>query len=108
MSEFADLPTRHLSGGQQQRVAIARALMRSPQILLADEPVTGLDIIAIQQVMQTLSHLHQEGMTVVAVLHDLALASTYAQTAIVLDRGRVVYHGSSQNLSTEFEKLVQQ
>jgi phosphonate transport system ATP-binding protein len=107
MSEFADRPTRYLSGGQQQRVAIARALMCSPQILLADEPVTGLDIIAIQQVMQTLSHLHQEGMTVVTVLHDLALASTYAQTAIVLDRGRVVYHGSSQNLGTEFEKLVQ-
>jgi phosphonate transport system ATP-binding protein len=106
MGEFARQPTRQLSGGQQQRVAIARALMRSPQILLADEPVTGLDIIAIQQVMQTLAHLHQEGMTIVTVLHDLALASTYAQTAIVVDRGRVVYHGSSQNLGTEFERLV--
>jgi phosphonate transport system ATP-binding protein len=107
MSEFANRPTRQLSGGQQQRVAIARALMRSPQILLADEPVTGLDIIAIQQVMKTLAHLHQEGMTVVTVLHDLALASTYAQTAIIVDRGRVVYHGSSQNLSTQFEQLVE-
>jgi phosphonate transport system ATP-binding protein len=107
MAEFAGKPTRQLSGGQQQRVAIARALMRSPQILLADEPVTGLDIIAIQQVMKTLSHLHQEGMTIVTVLHDLALASTYAQTAIVVDRGRVVYHGSSQNLSTKFEQLIE-
>jgi phosphonate transport system ATP-binding protein len=107
MGEFASQPTRQLSGGQQQRVAIARALMRSPQILLADEPVTGLDIIAIQQVMKTLSHLHREGMTIVTVLHDLALASTYAQTAIVVDRGRVVYHGSSQNLSAEFEQLIE-
>jgi phosphonate transport system ATP-binding protein len=106
MSEFADRPTRQLSGGQQQRVAIARALMRSPQILLADEPVTGLDIMAIQQVMQTLSNLYREGMTIVTVLHDLALASTYANTAIVLDRGRVVYHGSSQNLNSEFERLI--
>jgi phosphonate transport system ATP-binding protein len=105
MSEFADLPTRQLSGGQQQRVAIARALMRSPQILLADEPVTGLDIMAIEQVMKTLAHLHQEGMTIVTVLHDLALASTYAQTAIIVDRGRVVYHGSSQDLSAKFDQL---
>ena len=107
MGDFASQPTRQLSGGQQQRVAIARALMRSPQILLADEPVTGLDIIAIQQVMKTLAHLHQEGMTIVTVLHDLALASTYAQTAIVVDRGRVVYHGSSQNLSPKFEQLIE-
>ncbi len=106
VGELANQPTRQLSGGQQQRVAIARALIRSPQILLADEPVTGLDIIAIQQVMKTLSHLHQEGMTVVTVLHDLALASTYAQTVIVLDRGRIVYRGSSRNLSVEFEQLI--
>jgi phosphonate transport system ATP-binding protein len=88
-------------------VAIARALMRSPKILLADEPVTGLDIIAIQQVMQTLANLHRDGMTVVAILHDLALASTYAQTAIIVDRGRVIYHGSSQNLDAEFDRLTQ-
>ncbi len=106
MGEFASQSTRHLSGGQQQRVAIARALIRSPQILLADEPVTGLDIMAIQQVMQTLSQLHRSGMTVVTVLHDLTLAHTYAQKAIVVDRGRVVYHGVSQNLDTQFEQLI--
>jgi phosphonate transport system ATP-binding protein len=95
MAEFANQPTRQLSGGQ------------SPQILLADEPVTGLDIMAIQQVMKNLAHLHSEGMTIVTVLHDLALASTYAQTAIIVDRGRVVYHGSSQNLSAKFEQLIE-
>ncbi len=105
IGELAYQPTHQLSGGQRQRVAIARALIRSPQILLADEPVTGLDIMAIQQVMKTLAHLHQEGMTIVTVLHDLALASTYAQTAIIVDRGRVVYHGSSDNLEAEFERL---
>jgi phosphonate transport system ATP-binding protein len=106
MGEFAHQSTRQLSGGQQQRVAIARALIRSPQILLADEPVTGLDIMAIQQVMKTLAQLHQQGMTIVTVLHDLALASTYAQKAIVVDRGRVVYQGATQNLDAEFEKLI--
>ncbi len=106
IGELAGQPTHQLSGGQRQRVAIARALIKSPRILLADEPVTGLDIMAIQQVMKTLAHLHQEGMTIVTVLHDLALASTYAQTAIVIDQGRVVYHGDTQNLSTKFEKLI--
>jgi phosphonate transport system ATP-binding protein len=105
MAEFANQPTRQLSGGQQQRVAIARALMRSPQILLADEPVTGLDILAIQQVMQILADLHRSGMTIVTVLHDLGLASTYAQTAMIVDRGRVGYHGTSQNLGLEFDRL---
>ncbi len=55
LKELADQKTSQLSGGQQQRVAIARALIQSPQILLADEPITGLDVVASQQVMQTLS-----------------------------------------------------
>jgi phosphonate transport system ATP-binding protein len=107
MADFAHRPTRQLSGGQQQRVAIARALIGAPQILLADEPVTGLDLLAIQDVMKTLSQLHREGLTIVTVLHDLALASTYVQTALIVDRGRVVYHGSSQNLDTQFFKAVE-
>lgn len=107
LSEYANRPTRQLSGGQQQRVAIARALIGSPQILLADEPVTGLDIIAIRQVMQTLANLHREGMTIVTVLHDLALASTYAETAIVVDRGRVVYHGNTKKLAEQFDRLIE-
>lgn len=107
MAKFADRATRQLSGGQQQRVAIARALIRSPKILLADEPVAALDILATRQVMEILADLHRQGMTIVTVLHDLALASTYAQTAIIIDRGRVAYHGSSQNVEVEFDKLVE-
>jgi phosphonate transport system ATP-binding protein len=76
LKELAYQKTSQLSGGQQQRVAIARALIQSPQILLADEPITGLDVIACQQVMQTLSELHsQQGMTIIAVLHDLGIAA---------------------------------
>jgi phosphonate transport system ATP-binding protein len=106
MADFADRPTHRLSGGQQQRVAIARALIKSPQILLADEPVTGLDIVAIRQLMQILVDLHREGMTIVTVLHDLTLASKYADTAIIVDRGRVIYHGSSQHIDREFDRLI--
>jgi len=99
LGELAYQKTKRLSGGQQQRVAIARALIQSPQILLADEPTTGLDIIATQQVMQTLAELHsQQGMTIVTVLHDLGIAAKYAQRAIVLDAGRIVYEGACDNL----------
>ncbi|MBW4509949.1 MAG: phosphonate ABC transporter ATP-binding protein [Scytonematopsis contorta HA4267-MV1] len=98
--------TAQLSGGQQQRVAIARALIQSPQILLADEPTTGLDVIASRQLMETLSELHSvNGMTIVTVLHDLAMAEKYAQRAIVLDAGRVIYDGSSSKVQAVFSDL---
>jgi phosphonate transport system ATP-binding protein len=96
-----------LSGGQQQRVAIARALIQSPQILLADEPISGLDIMASQQVMESLACLNREqGLTIVTVLHDLGIASTYAQRAIILDEGKVVYDGSAHNLQAEFNQCL--
>lgn len=104
LREQAYQKTSNLSGGQQQRVAIARALIQSPQILLADEPITGLDIMASKQVMETLSQLHeQQGMTIVTVLHDLGVAAEYAQRAIVLDAGRIVYDGRcDKNLQAQF------
>lgn len=94
-----------LSGGQQQRVAIARALMESPKILLADEPTAGLDLMATQQVMETLTRLRQQGMTVVLVLHDLALASYYTDRAIILDQGHVIYDGKSDQIEHQFAHL---
>jgi len=98
--------TGQLSGGQQQRVAIARALIQSPQILLADEPIAGLDVMAAKQVMDILAELHRDrAMTIVVVLHDLSIAANYAQRAIVLDAGRVVYNGECTNLESEFAQL---
>jgi phosphonate transport system ATP-binding protein len=107
LREQAYQKTSHLSGGQQQRVAIARALIQSPEILLADEPITGLDIMASKQVMETLSQLHsQHGMTIVTVLHDLGIAAEYAQRAIILDAGRIIYDGScDKNLQAQFASV---
>ncbi|MBK1986304.1 phosphonate ABC transporter ATP-binding protein [Sphaerospermopsis aphanizomenoides BCCUSP55] len=99
--------TAQLSGGQQQRVAIARALIQSPQILLADEPITGLDVVASQQVMHTLAELNTEqGLTIITVLHDLGMAAEYAQRAIVLDAGRIVYDGKCDNLQAQFPQVL--
>jgi ABC-type phosphate/phosphonate transport system, ATPase component len=105
LQDLAYQKTGQLSGGQQQKVAIARALIQSPQILLADEPTTGLDVIAAQQVMEILAKLHSEqGMTVVVVLHDLGMASTYLERAIVLNAGQIIYDGKCHNLSEKFSK----
>lgn len=106
LREQAEQRTSQLSGGQQQKVAIARALMQSPQILLADEPITGLDVFASQQVMQTLSELHsRKGMTIVAVLHDLGIATAYAQRAIILEAGKIVYDGPCNNIQAKFSNV---
>jgi phosphonate transport system ATP-binding protein len=88
-------------------VAIARALIQSPQILLADEPTSGLDVIASHYVMESLARLNREKhITVIVVLHDLEMAATYAKRAIILEKGRVIYDGSSQNLSAQFNQSV--
>jgi len=99
---------RYLSGGQRQRVAIARTLIQSPHILLADEPTTGLDVSGIEQVMNSLQEIHRQGITVVVVLHDLALAAKYAQRAIILQEGQVMYDGACQNMEDQFAKLQNQ
>ncbi len=107
LEQYAYQKVGKLSGGQQQRVAIARALIQSPQILLADEPITGLDVIAANQVMESLARLNQEkNLTVVTVLHDLKMAETFAKRAVILDRGKIAYDGSSQNLSQHFHECL--
>ncbi len=96
---------RQLSGGQRQRVAIARTLIQSPHILLADEPTTGLDVSGINQVMDSLAEMHRKGLTVIVVLHDLALAAQYAQRAIILEQGKVWYDGDCQTIERQFARL---
>ena len=78
-----------LSGGQQQRVAIARAIVNEPVLLLADEPTGALDSSTTGQVMDLFCGLHQQGITVVLVTHDPAIAK-YAQRVITFADGNIV------------------
>lgn len=99
--------TRRLSGGQRQRVAIARLLMQSPSILLLDEPTAGLDVLATRHVMDLLAQLNDQGMTVISVLHDLAIAQTYAQRTLIFEAGRIIYDGDCHNLTAHFRTAQQ-
>ena len=75
----------HLSGGQQQRVFIARALAQRPQVLLLDEPTTGLDITTQHNVIELVEHLHRElGLTVVLVTHDINMIRTRVDRLVLL------------------------
>jgi phosphonate transport system ATP-binding protein len=108
LADKTNVVVKQLSGGQQQRVAIARALMQNATILLADEPTNGLDVMVAKQVMDTLTELNrQQGMTILVVLHDLKMAATYAQRAIILDQGKIFYDGDTDCLPEKFAQLHQ-
>ncbi|MCL7475548.1 MAG: ABC transporter ATP-binding protein [ANME-2 cluster archaeon] len=77
-----------LSGGQQQRVAIARALSTDPSILLADEPTGNLDTKAGGGIMEVFKHLHDEGLTILMITHDLRIAE-YAQRIVTMLDGKI-------------------
>ena len=94
LAERAHTAVHQLSGGQQQRVAIARALVRRPDLLLLDEPMAGVDTPTQDTLVQLLSQLHSEGMTIVVVLHEIAGMSSVLQRAVVLRHGRVVHDGA--------------
>ena len=85
MEGHKDTALGHLSGGQQQRVFIARALAQQPQVLLLDEPTTGLDITTQHNVLELIEHLHQElGLTVLLVTHDINMIRSRVDRLILL------------------------
>jgi len=92
---------RELSGGQQQRVAIARALAMEPRILLCDEPTSALDPETVHEVLQVLGNLVVEGMTMVAVTHEVGFAREVAQRFVFMEHGAVVEEGPASRLTTD-------
>lgn len=87
------------SGGQRQRIAIARAVVSRPRVLLADEPVSALDVTTRIQIIGLLSELSsREGMTVVMVSHDLGVVASLCEQTVVLRGGRVVEQGETRSV----------
>jgi len=88
LADRADHRPGELSGGQQQRVAIARAIVKRPRVVLADEPTGNLDESMRDEILAVLETLHAEGLTLIVVTHDSAVARR-AQRRLRLDKGAV-------------------
>jgi len=88
-----------LSGGMCQRVVIALALACQPQLLIADEPTTGLDVTTQKAVMDLVVELTRErGMSTILITHDLGLAATYCDRVVVMEKGKVVETATAQQI----------
>lgn len=89
------------SGGQRQRIAIARALAPAPSVLVADEPVSALDVSVREQIMTLLRTLRTElGLTLVLVSHDMAIVGQLCEDTIVLRHGRIEEAGPTESVLT--------
>jgi iron complex transport system ATP-binding protein len=113
LSHLEMRPLGALSGGERQRAVLARALAQESQILLMDEPTTGLDLGHQQRVLDYVDALRRDhGMTVLSAMHDLTLAAQYPDRVVLLDGGCVVAAGTpsdvltSDRLARHFEATV--
>lgn len=103
--ELKDESYRNLSGGQQQRVLLARALCAAGRLLILDEPITGLDPAAAQDLYKTLNYLNKkEGMAVVMVTHDLRPALRDAGTVLHIGRGGTFLGTPAEYLASPYGK----
>ncbi|NKY41240.1 ATP-binding cassette domain-containing protein, partial [Cellulomonas septica] len=93
LADRAHRRVQEMSGGQQQRVLIARALVRDPDLLVLDEPTSGIDIPTQATFVDTVARLHAAGTAVVVILHELGPFAGLIQRAVVLRHGRVAHDG---------------
>jgi polar amino acid transport system ATP-binding protein len=100
LSEKENAWPEQLSGGQQQRVAIARALAMNPKVMLFDEPTSALDPEMIKEVLDVMTDLAKEGMTMLVVSHEMGFARAAAHRIIFMDAGQIVEEAPPETFFT--------
>jgi zinc transport system ATP-binding protein len=100
MAEFAARPFTNLSGGQQQRVLIAKALAGNPDLLILDEPTTGIDERSQTEFYDVLQHLQSKGITIIMVSHDID-AVLQLVTRVICVNGAILYDGPAEHFEAE-------
>ena len=97
IGELAERHIRELSGGQQQRMFLARALLRQPQIMLLDEPTSGVDVSTRHDVLHLLADLHEEGVAIVLTTHDLNGIAAHLPHLVCVNK-RIVASGTPNDV----------
>ena len=106
LTDRGDQPVRELSRGLRQRASVARALLPDPEVVLLDEPFTGLDRQAAGVLRRRLETLRARGRTVLLVTHDLSAGLELADRVVILQRGRLVLDRAATGLEPrDFERL---
>lgn len=100
LSDRADHYPSELSGGQQQRIAIARALAVKPRVMLFDEPTSALDPELREEVLNVMTAVAEEGITMIVVTHEMSFASKAGSRLLFMDEGRIAEDGRPQDLLT--------
>lgn len=99
LKERKDQLGGNLSGGQQQMLAIGRAMMAKPELLLLDEPSMGLAPMVVADIFKVIQEINQEGATVLLVEQNVRQALKIANYAYVLETGKIVYHGTAEEVA---------
>lgn len=94
LEEKKDVYPENLSGGQKQRVAIIRSLIMNPEIMLFDEPTSALDPEMIEEVLNLMKQVAQEGMTMIIVTHELEFAAEIANKIVFMEDGKIIEIGT--------------
>ncbi|WP_340051562.1 ABC transporter ATP-binding protein [Corynebacterium parakroppenstedtii] len=95
-----------LSGGQRQRLRLALATMSAPQVLILDEPSSGLDVTTRSEMWSTIQSMADDGITVLFATHDLTEAERYAGRVIVLNNGKIVADGTPEQLTSHYHTII--
>lgn len=107
MEGFEEKAPHHLSGGQQKRISIAGIIAMYPEVMILDEPTAGLDPQGVDQVLYILNYLNEKGMTLVVSSHDVEMITEFADRVIVLDHGKVIAQGTTEEVFSNHELLKQ-